>query len=167
MKKLLIAVVCMFSVASFAQDLKFGHVNTQDLIALMPEFQTAQKEIEDTRLMYVNEMQKLENEFQSKYSALQQEAEKLDPAIRASRTAEVEKMYENMQNFQQTAQENLQKKQMELMIPITDKAKKAIAQVGEEMKLIYVFDMQEGTPILYHSAQSIDILPAVKKKLGL
>ena len=114
MKKLLIAVVCMFSVASFAQDLKFGHINTQDLIALMPEFQTAQKEIEDTRLMYVNEMQKLENEFQSKYSALQQEAEKLDPAIRASRTAEVEKMYENMQNFQQTAQENLQKKQMEL-----------------------------------------------------
>ena len=167
MKKLLIAVVCMLSVSSFAQDLKFGHINTQDLIGVMPEFQSAQKELEDTRLMYVTEMQKLETEFQSKYTALSQEAEKLDPAIRASRQAEVEKMYENMQNFQQTAQDNLQKKQMELMIPITEKVKKIVAQVGEEMKLIYIFDMQEGTPILYHSAQSVDVLPAVKKKLGL
>ena len=72
MKKLLIAVVCMLSVSSFAQDLKFGHINTQDLISVMPEFQSAQKELEDTRLMYVTEMQKLETEFQSKYTALSQ-----------------------------------------------------------------------------------------------
>ncbi len=168
MKKLLIAVLCLMSVSTFAQELKFGHINTQELMSAMPEYQSAQKQLEDTQLMYAEEMKKLETEFQSKYSTLQQEAEKLDPAIRASRTSEVEKMYENMQTFQQTAQENLQKKAMELQIPISEKIKKTLAEVGAELKLIYIFEIQEGvTPILYYSSQSIDVLPAAKKKLGL
>lgn len=167
MKKLLIAVLCFISASAFAQDLKFGHLDTQALITIMPEYQTAQKELEDLGLKYKLEMQNLESEFQKKYAAFQQEAEKLDPAIAASRQSELEKMYENMQAFQQTAQESLQKKQMDVMLPIADKVKKTVAQVGDELKLIYVFDIQEGTNLLYHSDQSIDVLPYVKKKLGL
>ena len=73
---------------------------------------------------------------------------------------------QRLQAFQQTAQKDLSNKEGELLQPIIDKAKKAIDEVAAENNFTYVFDMSMGA-ILYHSEQSVDMLPLVLKKLGI
>ena len=53
------------------------------------------------------------------------------------------------------------------MQPISEKIKKAISDVGKENGFIYIFEMAAGTSILYNSAESIDVTPLVKGKLGI
>ncbi len=60
----------------------------------------------------------------------------------------------------------MQKKQQEMLQPIIDKANNAIKEVARENGFIYIFDIAGGT-ILYYSEKSVDILPLVKKKLGI
>jgi outer membrane protein len=164
LKKTLIAVLFILPVSLFAQDLKFGHVDRQELLKSMPDATAAQKTLEDLVLKYKTETQKLETEFQTKYADFQQNSSTLDPAIRSLRENELNKMYENIQSFSTAAQESIQKKQSELMLPIDAKITKAIKLVGEEGGFVYIFDTQ-SSGLLYFSSKSIDVLPLVKKKL--
>ena len=52
-----------------------------------------------------------------------------------------------------------------MLKPIVDRAKKAIEEVGKENGYTYIFDAGVGA-VLY-SQDSDDIMPLVKKKLGL
>ena len=52
-----------------------------------------------------------------------------------------------------------------LMQPVMEKALNAIKEVGKENGFTYIFDMNAG--ILYAAENSQDVLPLVKKKLGL
>ncbi|MBK8808945.1 MAG: OmpH family outer membrane protein [Bacteroidales bacterium] len=71
-----------------------------------------------------------------------------------------------MQNYQQEAQSQLQKKEAELFQPILEKAQLAIAEVGKENGFIYIFDISSKV-VLFQSDKSIDVMPLVKKKLGM
>ncbi len=75
-------------------------------------------------------------------------------------------MQVRLQNFAQTAQQDLQQQQMVLIQPVMEKARKAIEEVAKEKGLIYVFDMSQDNPI-YASEESLDLLPLVREKLGL
>jgi outer membrane protein len=52
------------------------------------------------------------------------------------------------------------------MQPIFEKADSAIAEVAKENNLVYVFDISSRV-VLYQSNQSVDVLPLVKKKMGI
>ena len=166
LKKIAIILLCILPLSGFAQDLKFGHIDRQELLKLMPEAAQATKTLEDLVLQYKTETSKLETELQTKYDEFQKTSATLDPAIKTLRENELNKMYENIQNFANVAQENLQKKQSELMLPIEDKINKTLKLVGEENNLMYIFDVQ-NQGLLYISPKSIDVLPLVKKKMGI
>ena len=61
--------------------------------------------------------------------------------------------------------EALQKKQQEIMEPIITKARKAIEDVFNEEGYTYIFDKSSGS-ILF-AKETEDIMPLVKKKLGI
>jgi len=52
------------------------------------------------------------------------------------------------------------------MKPIVDKANAAISKVAKANGFVYVFDVSTGA-VAYFSDQSIDVLPLVKKELGI
>ena len=74
-------------------------------------------------------------------------------------------MDQRIQTYQQSAQQRLQDKEKELLQPIIDRAKQAISDVAKENGYTYVFDTSAGA--LLYQQDSDDILPLVKKKLGL
>ena len=166
LKKIAIILLFALPLSVFAQELKFGHIDRTELLKIMPEAIAAQKSLEDLVLKYRTETTKLETEFQTKYTEFQQNSATLDPAIRNLRENELNKMYENIQSFTTIAQENLQKQQMEAMIPIENKINDALEAIGKEEGFMYIFDMQ-AQAILYFSPASIDVLPMIKKKLNL
>jgi len=57
-------------------------------------------------------------------------------------------------------------KESQLLQPIIEKADKAIKEVGKENGYTYIFDLSRGS-VVYFSEVSEDVLPLVKKKLGI
>ena len=68
-----------------------------------------------------------------------------------------------IQQFQTSAQEAIQQREAELMEGLVKIAKKAISEVATENGYVYVFD----AAVLLHKPDGDNILPLVKKKLGI
>ena len=56
----------------FAQNLKFGHINAQEIITVMPEFTKAQNDIQTLEKQLTAELQRTQEEFNKKYQEFQQ-----------------------------------------------------------------------------------------------
>ena len=168
--KVLFFCVAIFSGCLSAQTLKFGHIDFQKLFMSMPERDVATTSFEKVRADLESKFQAMQKEYGEKdkeYTALAQIKDANEALVKAKQD-EVLSLKERIQNFQQTAQESLQKEETKLMQPIIDKARKAINDVAKDLGLIYVFE--ENSPqasVLYHSDQSIDLTPLVKTKLGI
>lgn len=145
---------------------KIGHINTQELINLMPDKAAAEKKLETSARRYESELVKMNQELEKKYTSFMAEADTLPEAIKTRRMQEVQELQTRVQTFQQTASQSLQKEQQTLFGPIMEKVTKAIKDVAAEQKFDYILDMANSN-VLYASPTSLNILDAVKKKLGL
>ena len=159
-------VVLLIGTASFAQNLKFGHINSQELLSLMPERDSAQLILENYAQQLEDQLEVMQVEYNNKVQQYLAEQENYTNLIKQTKEQELTDMQERIQNFQATAQQDIQQKEAELIQLIIDKAEKAIQDVAKEQGFTYIFDLARGT-ILYFSEASQDILPLVKAKLKI
>ena len=159
-------VVCVFTNGNAQTKGKFAHIDSQALITSMPEKEAAQKKLQEEASALETELVAMQDEMQKKYKDYLAKKETLTDLVRQSKETELQDLQTRIQSFQTTAQEQLEKKEAELLQPIIDKAKKAIEDVAKEKGYIYVLDVSLGV-ILSFSSESEDILPLVKKKLGI
>lgn len=149
-----------------AQNLKFGHIDLQALVQLMPERTSAETSFNSFQAELEDVLGEMQTNYQQKLKELEQLGENASEVKRNAKISELQDIQQRIQNYHVTANQQLQQKQAELLQPVYDKAENAIQEVAKEQGLLYVFDI--GTKVvLYMSNQSIDILPMVKKKLGL
>ncbi|MFB6320488.1 OmpH family outer membrane protein [Saccharicrinis sp. FJH54] len=145
---------------------KFGHIDSQALIQKMPEMDKAMNDLEDLQTSNNEKLKMMQGELQKLNTKYVSESKTLDAITRQSREKELQMMSQNIQDFYQSAQKDMQQKQTELTQPILDKARKAVEEVGRENGFTYIFDLAKGE-VLYMGDQSIDIMPLVLKKLGI
>ena len=143
---------------------KFGHITSEVLLQAMPEFDSAQLKVQDLRSQY--ELERIQVEINKKIEEYTQTEATMSNLIREAKASEIQEMQVRLQNFSQTAQQDLQQQSSMMIQPVMEKARGAIAEVAKEKGLLYVFDMSQGNPI-YTSEESLDMLPLVKAKLGL
>ena len=165
MKRITLAmgILCM-ALAVNAQ--KFGHITAESLLQDMPEYDSAQMKVQELRQTYDLEIERIQVEINKKIEEYQQTEATMSQLIKEAKASEIQEMQQRLQNFAQTAQQDLQQQQMEFLQPVMDKARKAIDEVAKEHGLLYVFDMSQGNPV-YASEESLDMLPLVKTKMGL
>ena len=149
-----------------AQAPKFGHIDLQALIGLMPERAAAEKQYLSFQKELEDALGLMQKELQSKAADYTAQKDSMSTTVSNMKMDDLNAMNERVQNYQSTASQQLQAKQGELLKPVFDKADKAVKEVGAEKGLIYVFDMSSRT-ILYNSKESLDLLPLVKTKLGI
>ena len=167
LKKFVIIALCMLPLVTFAQNLKFGNINSGELITAMPENANIQKEMEAVQKQYETEFLKMQEEFQRKYQEYMTTRDSLPANINERRVQELEAIQQRIQTFQQQAQQDLQRKEQELIVPMIEKVRKAINEVGKEQGFTYIFDKSD-TGILYvDEVATIDVMPMVKAKLGI
>ena len=161
----LVALLAFGGSAMAQKNIKLGHINSNDLMQIMPGRDTAmallQKEVEDLQ----GEMEAMKKEYETQVNNYLAKKDQLSELIRKSKESDIQKMGERIETFQANAQKLLEERQEELLKPIVDRAKAAIEEVGKENGYTYIFDAGVGT-VLY-SQDSDDIMPLVKKKLGL
>ena len=148
-----------------AQTHKFGHINFQQLLQVMPERETAQKALDKVQMEMQKQLEVMQKELQDKSKDYIAQQQTLSDAIRATKEDDINSLNQRIQTFQQTASQNLQNEHSKQFQPVIEKARKAISDVGKEQGMIYVFEAENG--FLYNSEQSINILALVKTKLGI
>ena len=166
MLKKIALLVIVFALPLGAMAQKFAHMNSQEVISLMPEYTKAQADLEAMSKQYSEEMQRSQTEFNKKVQEFQAQADSLPKNIAERRQKELQDMAQRQEEFQQEAYQNMQKAQQEALVPIYKKLDEAIQAVGKAEGAIYIFDLAR-TSIPYVSATSVDVTSKVKAQLGI
>jgi outer membrane protein len=162
--KIILFCLVLFAGGLSAQTLKFGHIDFQQLILVMPEREGATKALAKVQTDLDTQNATMQKEYQDKMKDYVAQQKTYTDAIRTTKEEELQSLNQRIQSFQQQAQETYSKEQEKLFQPIIEKARKAITDVGKEQGVLYVFEVNG---LLYHSDQSVDLLPLVKTKLGI
>ena len=70
LKKIALVMLLALPMGVFAQNLKFGHINAQEIITVMPEFTKAQNDIQTLEKQLTAELQKNSGRIQQKISGI-------------------------------------------------------------------------------------------------
>ena len=165
LKTLAIALVLIISTQVSAQS-KTAHIDVKALMTTMPEMKTAQAQLQTLQETYDKEYKGMVQEYQTKLDKYQTEAENgtASEDINKTRSEEMQAMGKRIQDFQQNASTQLQKKELDLLKPIMEKAQAAIQKVASAKGFDYVLDATEGSGLIV--AKGPDLLADVKKELG-
>ena len=159
--------VALFVVATVgfanAQAPKFGHIDLQALIQIMPERATSSTKYDKFVKELEDQMGVMQDEYTKKLEEYTTKRDSVSDFVRAALENDLQDLSQRIQNYQQVAQQQMQAKQNELLAPIFKKAEDAVAEVGKEQGLLYVFDIGSRV-VLYKSNASVDVLPLVKAK---
>jgi outer membrane protein len=166
LKLLLITALLVAGPVVTTQAQKFGHINSSRLLGMMPEREAAQKQLQKEAQSLTEELEKLQVEYNNKLQNYVGAQDTLSNTVRQLRERELRELQTRIQEFQAGAQEDLQRREMELIQPIFEKIEKVIAEVAVERGYISVFDL-DANSVLYFSSESEDVLPFVREKMGI
>lgn len=161
-KRLLLAIMIALPMSVFAQ--KFGVINTQALMETMPEMKTVQEQMEASAKKYQAEFDKLKEEFDKKFTEFQALEESIPQTIKDRRMQEMQELDAKIQQFRETALQDQQRQQQQLMAPIQEKVMKAIQSVGDEGGFTFIF---ENMMPVFTGKDVTDITESVKTRLGV
>jgi len=160
------SLAILLSIAAKAQGVqKIGYVDFNSLVAAMPGVDSVKIKLQKYQQTLTDQLDAMRAEFENKYLEYQQGSSGMSDLIKQTKEKELQDLQGRIDAFQQKAQTDLQAKQQELLQPIVAKAKAAIKDVAKENKYTYIVNAIED--ILLYSEPADDILPLVKKKLGI
>src|SRR4030095_13211956 len=152
---LTVVVLLCIAVSGQAQSLKFGHINSADLLALMPEVKKADSSLQAYQKSLEDQNQSMITEYQAKVQDFQGLPPATTDAVKEVKQQEIQDLQTRIQQFQSTAQEKLQNKKEEIYSPILKKAEDAIKEVAKSSGYSYVFDTSAGAVIYAQEGDNI------------
>lgn len=163
MKKFFLALLIALPISMMAQQ-KIAIVNTQEIMATMPEVKTANNKMEELAKKYDTDLNGMRDEYNKKVEAFAKEQQGMVENIRLRRQQELQDIQNRIQQSYQMMQEDLQKQQQELLKPIQVKVHDAIKKVADAEGCTYVL---EAAMMLYTGSSAIDLTAKVKSSLGI
>ena len=166
MKYITFTICLLISLIGYTQQL-LGHINSQEIIAVMPEAATAQLQLQQEVEDLQEQGQMMASEYETQLKDFQINQESMSAAIRNDKLKSLQDLEERITLFQQSAQQSIQLKEAELFEPILTKITNAIEQVSKEKGYSYVFDIGGNAGGLVYKDDTHDITSMVKAKLNL
>ena len=163
-----LAIVVLVAVAASVnaqKASKIGHIDFGKVLEQMPGQDTVKLVMEKYVQTLQGELQTMQQELELKGADYQKNAASMSSIIKATKEKEITDLQGRIEAFQQSAQQELQSKQTELITPFVTKAKQAIKDVAKESGFAYILNAVED--ILLYSDGGEDVTPLVKKKLGI
>lgn len=156
--------------AQTAKPIKLGHLDVQKLIAAMPDSKKADETLQAKQTEIQNELKSMTDTYQKLFQEYQANAKTYTDLVRANKEQEIQTLGERIQSFRELADQQLRETYQQLMSEIMEKVKKAAQEVGKENGFTYIFiamPMPTEGGILYAADNSEDVMPLMKKKLGI
>ena len=166
MKKIiLIAAMALMSVAAMAQDFKFGYVDFNEIIMLMPEMDEARATIEENQKTNEEILMAMYQEYQNKVQSYEKNNATWTQAVREMKEKEIIQLEQNLQQNQQVLQQEIQQLQQSLQAPIYEKAHNAVTELAKSYGCAIVFEV--GSLLYFDPAQGINLTPDARKALNI
>lgn len=169
MKKTVIAIaICLLAFGGNAmaqKNPKLGHINSTELMQIIPGRDSAQAVLQAEMTELESTLKSMQSELETRYNDYMQNQQGWTELIRQTKQKELQDMNARIQEFGENAQKQLQEREAELFKPLIDRAKNAIKEVAREGGYSYIFD--SGTGATLYDEGGDDIMPQVKKKLGI
>lgn len=164
--KVALVAICVVLMSNFANaQTKIGYISTNDLIPQLPEYKTVNTTIEAFKKQYIDQLNLLNTELQTKGQEYQTKQATMTDAARTAKQGELQDIQKRIQDYSNTAQQAVEAKGNELMKPIMDKVRTTIEAVAKEKGYTYVID--SSTTQLLVAPPADDMMAAVKLKLGV
>ena len=158
LKKIILAVLICLPSFAFAQ--KIGVVDTQSIIVAMPETKDMQATLEAAQKKYETELKNLDDKLQKEMADVKSLPADTPQSILERRYEDIEQL----QQFYQTAQQDIAQQQQRLLAPIQERLRTAISTVGAEGSYTLILEKQEP---LYIGTDATDLTSQVRAKLGM
>ena len=151
----------------YAQEGKFGFIDFNKTLRLMPEYTEAEIILRSIQSDYHEEIERSKREFERQYIEFMLEQDHLSASIVAKRQKELQILMDNNAQFRDDIQMELEARRDELLVPIKKKLLNVVSDVCTEQGLDYVVDTSKGTFLFINPEKGVDISEAVYKILGI
>jgi outer membrane protein len=167
MKK--IAFIIALFIGGVASAQRFAYVDTEYILDLMPEYRSAQKQLDQLAEDWQKEMEKKQAAIDKMYRDFQAEQILLTEELRKKREQEIkdkEKELKDYRNQKFGYEGELFKKRQELVKPIQDKVFDAVQKIAKQNALDFIFAKSSELIMLYTNAK-YDKSDEVLSELGV
>lgn len=164
-KTLLLVAIFTIGLGGVANAQKTAHINTDLLIAQMPETKSLQAELAKLSKTYKDDIEAMAKKLEAKIKKYEAEGKTQTLEVNQQRAQEVQQERARIYQAEQSATQEMQKKYQDKLTPILEKAQKAIQDVATDKGIVYVLDASNGKGLIVYKTGD-DILAAVKAKLG-
>jgi outer membrane protein len=144
---------------------KFGYIDVQELVFLMPEMETVRTNFDAVQVDLQGQHETMVVEFNKKQDEYQRTVSTMTDGTRKIKEDELQSLAQRIQTFEQSIQEDLAAQQNKLLEPLFTKAQEAIDSVAAANGFTAVF---AAAALIYSDkATMVDIMPLVKTHLGI
>ena len=162
----LVVAITIFALCSnvSAQNLKVAHINLQELVFSMPEYDSATVKLQKFAQDLEQVLEEMQVELNRKYEEFSKNQTNWSELVRQAKTEEIQSIQQRIGQYQQRAEEEIGQEQNRLYQPVIEKANKAVEAVAKEQGITHVFSDQA---LIFKATGTTDLLPAVQKHLGI
>lgn len=165
--KLTLAAALLLFCGTTASAQQFGYVNSQELMSILPEREDVENQLNAFSTELQEQLETIQVEFNNKLNDYQTNSATMSDSVRALKEKELQDLQSRFQEFQTIAQQDMQKKQTELMQPLISRATETINKVCKDANLVAAFDIAAGALVYQDTTAMVNILPLIKVELGV
>ncbi len=151
MKKLFIlGCVLLLSSLVFAQ--RYAIIDTKYILDKMPDYKSAQKNLDDIAVGWQKEIEKMETELSRMYKDFDAEQVMLSEELRKKREDQLfvkEKAVRDLQRQRFGFEGDLFQKRQQLMKPVQDKVYNAVQKLAVQRGYDFILDKSEGITVIF------------------
>lgn len=165
----IILFLVLLSIGSLAQAQKFGYVDTEYILDMMPDYRSAQKQLDMMAEDWQKELDKKQETIDRMYRDLQAELVLLTEELRKKREQEIKEKEKELKDFRNQKfgyEGELFKKRQELVKPIQDKIFVAVQNIAKKNAYDFIF-AKSGELIMLYSNAKYDKSDEVLAELGI
>jgi outer membrane protein len=163
-------VACSLWLATFAvQAQKYAIIDTRYILDKMPDYKTAQKQLDSIAAGWQKDIDSRQAELDKKYKDYEAEKVMLSEDLNKKREDQLFNMEKDLRDLQRKRfgfEGDLFKKRQELIKPIQDKVYNAIQNMAAQRGYDFVLDKSEGNTIIFADPK-LDKSEDVLKQLGV
>jgi len=143
----LAAALIVISAPLLAKEIKIGYIDSEAVLAQYPDYQEAQRKLQEEEQKYLGEAQAKETVLQTMLEEIQQQSLMLSPEARTEREQKVIEKRRELEEFRVATWGDggkLYTKNLELSRPILEKINQVIEKVSQQDGYDMVFDAAGG-----------------------
>ncbi len=156
-----------FFILRASAQLRFGYLNYDSIMHVMPEYAKAQENLANLKVKYEQEATRGEEEFQRKFSEFLQGQKDFPENILVKRQAELQTLMETGIKFREEAQKLLSRAEQDLLSGIRARLDEVIRMVGTEQGYAWVLNTGGNACPFINPTFGEDATEAVLIHLGL